>query len=64
MVFHTRTYSENEAAGPNGGNSSLGNGFEEYIDKWEMADVIIVIEGERIKAHKMILSMTSPFFKA
>lgn len=38
--------------------------YEEFVDNSELSDVTFIIEGQRIPAHKTILSMRSPVFSA
>lgn len=44
-------------------HSNLSSGFHSLLKNEDMVDVTLAAEGKYIKAHKIVLSVCSPYFK-
>nr|CAH7752115.1 unnamed protein product [Callosobruchus chinensis] len=44
-------------------HSNLTSGFHELLEAAEMVDVTLAVDGHFLQAHKIVLSICSPFFK-
>lgn len=44
-------------------HSNLTSGFHELLEAADMVDVTLAIDGHFLQAHKIVLSICSPFFK-
>lgn len=44
-------------------HSNLTSGFHELLEAADMVDVTLAVDGHFLQAHKIVLSICSPFFK-
>lgn len=44
-------------------NSNLSAGFHESLQRGDLVDVTLAAEGHLVKAHRLILSVCSPYFR-
>lgn len=44
-------------------NQNLSAGFNESLDRGDFSDVTLAAEGQFIQAHRLLLSVGSPFFQ-
>lgn len=44
-------------------NSNLSAGFHESLCRGDLVDVTLAAEGQLVKAHRLVLSVCSPYFR-
>lgn len=44
-------------------NSVLANGCKSFLETEDLADVTLTADGQSVRAHKLILSIFSPYFR-
>lgn len=44
-------------------NTNLSAGFHESLCRGDLVDVSLAAEGQIVKAHRLVLSVCSPFFR-
>ena len=44
-------------------HANLSNGFHDLLQEEDLVDVTIAVEGKFVQAHKIVLSICSPYFK-
>lgn len=62
-VFSIMATTEQFSLRWNNFHSNISNSFHELLKASDMVDVTLAVEGQFLQAHKLVLSICSPYFK-
>lgn len=63
LLFSNMATTEQFSLRWNNFHSNLTNGFHDLLKAADMVDVTLAVEGQFLQAHKLVLSICSPYFK-